>query len=1275
MADSILGKQLREVIINRGVGWNLVIPITVEKEKTEAIIDTAAQATVVSERIFKLIKDAPPVKETVVLKGVTEDSSVVAQYVEGLEIQVGRKRYKWNILVAPITDNFILGLDFLKQQKGVVNLESRELVLDKEVIALSIKKSSEDKSCQVCRVSVAKRIVLPPQSTRVVKVKTERPIKDECCFSPTERKNNDIISPNVYYSEGIEKEFRIQVTNVSDKYHTLKKNVEVGSCVEAQLMEEMDMERVQVRKMEYSENQTSAEVPEHLSDLYQRSVNHLSEEESKQLAKLLTEFQDVFAVNDTDLGMCTVLKHRIDTGDAKPVQHRLRRTPIGFEAEEEQHLKSMLANGVIEPSTSEWAASPVLVRKRDGSVRYCIDYRDLNDRTVDQNCVIPTFSQCVDFFFGLEYMSTLDLQSGYWQIQMDERDKEKTAFLTKYGQFQYRKMPFGLKNAPCCFTRAITLILQGLLWHEVLAYLDDIFVLGKSFSHHLENLKKVFERFRKYNMKFKPKKCALFQKSVVFLGKEVSQEGTKVTEETIDKVRDWPTPKCIRDVESFLGFANYSRDHIPNFAEISGALYELTGSKATFHWERKHGQAFSQLKEVLINPPVLSFPSKDGGSFILDCDASNYSVGGCLSQLQDGVEKVIAYSSFVLAPYQRRYCTTRKELLAVVRLTRQFRHYLLGKKFIVRTDHNSLIWLMRFRYIEGQLARWLEELSQYSMHIIHRAGKKHLNADALSRMPDDLVFCSNYEAEKKVEDLPCGGCKFCKRAHEQWERFEEEVDYFVPLCVRSIIVDGLEGVSAKFKNEDLAKLQRDDLDLSKLIQWVEQEEKPPEREVMKCGETVKFFWLNFNLLVMQNGVLYYKWLEDNVSRFKLIVPDSLKSEVLKGCHDFVMAGHVGMNNTLQNVKRSFIWHGMTKDVSLYVKSCPVCSRNKKSNKRAKAPLMPFHAGCVMERIHMDILGPFPRSVKGNVYVLMVVDQFTKWVEAYAIPDQSAETIVDKVVAEFFSRFGFPLQIHTDQGRNFDGTILREFCEVNQVKKTRTSPYRPCSNGQVERYNRTLVQMIRCYIDKDQKEWDVNLPYLTAAIRAIVNRQVGFTANLMMLGRETNVPIDILLGVASANQEESSSSEYVNKLVKQMRDMHQFARESIEACQERQKRDYDVKLVENSFQKGDIVLEIESGTIIGKCKKLKNIWKGPYVISKVINSVLFEIAGQKKTRIVHHDRLKLCEDRSMPLWITRKREEILRQDLEDEDENEDYEEKDGDLGLEKYFGENRSGAEN
>ena len=297
----------------------------------------------------------------------------------------------------------------------------------------------------------------------------------------------------------------------------------------------------------------------------------------------------------------------------------------------------------------------------------------------------------------------------------------------------------------------------------------------------------------------------------------------------------------------------------------------------------------------------------------------------------------------------------------------------------------------------------------------------------------------------------------------------------------------------------------------------------------------------------------------------------------------------------------------------------------------------------MDRVHVDLLGPLPLSSKGNRYVLMCIDQFTRWIEVSPLPEQNAELVATATVNDFISRMGLPLNIHTDQGRQFEGTLF----QLLEIGKTRTTPYHPSSNDQVERSNRQLLQSIRCYLEGKQQEWDRYLPLIAMALRGVVNRSTGFTPNMMMLEREVVAPLELATGMAGINRELKS----VSTLLSRMEDVHNWARSKMKETMVRQKRIYDQKLKQTTFEKGDLVYKLNSASVKGVTKKLQPIYNGPYVVTQILSPVTIKIEGRKGAEVVHHDRLRICPDRVMPLWMRRKRHHILTADQVDLDQEE------------------------
>ncbi|KRZ81763.1 Retrovirus-related Pol polyprotein from transposon 17.6, partial [Trichinella sp. T8] len=458
-----------------------------------------------------------------------------------------------------------------------------------------------------------------------------------------------------------------------------------------------------------------------------------SAQNRRTLRSLIRRYGKAISCGEGDLGRTSLVQHRIETGGAQPVKLPPRRLPQAQRETVDRLIREMLHAGVIEPASGPWSSPVVLVRKKDGSPRFCVDYRRLNAVTRVDAQPIPRIDDTLDALAGAKWFSTLDLASGYWQVEVAEEDREKTAFSTPLGLFQFRVMPFGLCNAPATFQRLMEKALRGLTWKTCLVYLDDIIVFGKTEEEHLERLEGVLARLQSVGLKIKPEKCQLMRQSVHYLGHIVTQQGIGTDPEKTAAVQKWPTPRCVREVRQFLGLASYYRRFVRNFAGVANPLHALTKKGEKWHWGPKEEEAFTLLKKALVSPPILGHPDFDR-TFLVDVDASEDAVGAVLSQ-QGGQDppSVIAYASRSLSRAERGYCATRREMLALVWATQHFRPYLYGRRFIARTDHNSLRWLRNFREPEGQVARWLERLAEFDFEVVHRAGRKHQNADALSR--------------------------------------------------------------------------------------------------------------------------------------------------------------------------------------------------------------------------------------------------------------------------------------------------------------------------------------------------------------------------------------------------------------------------------------------------------------------------------------------------------------------------------------------------------------
>lgn len=683
---------------------------------------------------------------------------------------------------------------------------------------------------------------------------------------------------------------------------------------------------------------------------------------------------------------------------------------------------------------------------------------------------------------------------------------------------------------------------------------------------------------------------SFFKQEVSFLGHVISDKGISTDKSKIERIVCWPTPTNLQQLQRFLGLASYYRRFIRNFATISKPLYRLTEKKANFHWTSDCDAAFSQLKELLTSAPILSFPDFSQ-QFILDTDASNNGIGAVLSQCKNGKEHVIAYASRSLTKAERNYSVTRRELLAVVTFTGHFRQYLLGHRFILRTDHQSLTWLTNFKNPEGQLARWLENLVEFSFHIEHRSGHKHGNADSLSRYPHN-----NTAAAVTVSDDS-------------------------PLSLFSYLPS------------DIRNLQLEDDVISHVLKAKEQNSKPAKDSVTKFSiKTRKLFQLWDQLQVVDNILFRTFYSTDSNETWKqLVVPSAIQSEILEHVHAGSVGGHLGQTKMLQKLRDRFYWPGHYNDVVRWCATCSSCSTRKSPPIKAKAPLQPILVGHPMQLVAVDLLGPLPRSQNGNCYVLVATDYFTKWCEAYALPNMEATTVAKSLVNGMFLRFSPPEALHSDQGRQFDGLLIKEICRILQIRKSRTSPYHPQGDGLVERFNRTLLSMLATSTKDNPLSWEEYLQPVCFAYNTSCHSSTGFTPFYLMYGREARLPVDLQFGVHSPNTEDLSPINYSRQMQMSLYYAFQKVRETLGYVQQRQKTLYDRHIHGNPYAEGDTVWLYSTVVPNDNHRKLYHPWTGPYKVLSKLSDITYKIAPThdlSKTSVVHFDRLKKCHLRTL-----------------------------------------------
>jgi len=991
-----------------------------------------------------------------------------------------------------------------------------------------------------------------------------------------------------------------------------------------------------MREPSIVEDSQSRRLPEHLSKLV-RDNQDLTPVQQEAVRSLLGDYEHLFPSPGTPLtGQTSQVLHDIDTGSTRPIKVPLRRlSPEKIKVQDEL-VHDMLKGGQIETSESPWAFPTVLIKKKDGTMRFCVDYRRLNKVTRKDAFPLPMIEDSLNMLAGQQWFCSLDLASGYWQVQLSPEAKEKTAFATQSGLYQFRVMPFGRCNAPATFERLMSQVLRGLQWERCLIYIDDILIFGATFAETLDNLQAVLMRISQFGLQLKTSKCELFQTELPFLGHIVGRNGLSCDPQKIQAVTTWTRPSDIKDIRQFLGFCGYYRRFVPDFAEIAYPLTRLTKKDIPFIWSSDCQLAFKKLIQLLTTAPVLAFPRPDL-EYLLDTDASDFGLGGVLSQVQNGQECVIAYYSHSLRESQQKYCTTKRELLALISSMLHFSGYLKGPRFVTRTDHAALVWLHNLQNCQGMMARWLSLLGQFHFHIEHRSGAQHGNADALSRCKQShLHGCcglplptpdpsfqpfdrSEIGSSMDADALPV-------QTGETWlaslaTSLEGESIPLVgeELWIHSITAPTMDTFDPAY---DFQTQQGLDSDIKQMCSWIITKSLPnTQKDLGAVSTDLIALWLDKKrLFVCSKGLLWRKRSRENTDP-QLLVPKQLRHAIFLDHHAALISGHMGIDRTHARISALYYWPGLSDMISREIFACPQCSRRKSPPNR-KQPMGHVHSGTKFARIAMDLLDVTTISDGGKKYILVVADYFTKYTEAYALENKTAFAVAEALMDNWLTRYGFPLTLHSDQGKEFENKVILELCQLLGCHKTKTSPYRPQSDGLVERMNRTLLSMLAMFVNSERTNWDDLLPFLMMAYNTSVHDTTGYTPYFLVFGEECNLPGSLVHHSLRPEGPPKLAGDYTNWVRAAIYTAYDEVRGQQQRATQRQKRYYDTKAVSRDFPLGSWVLRYYPPK---KQHKLGSPWTGPW---KVVRNAHGWTVGIQKSALdrvwyIHRDDLKPC----------------------------------------------------
>ena len=654
------------------------------------------------------------------------------------------------IILTGIAIPLILGMDFIVQHRVVIDFITKQVSLYGGLTSTPLCIESEEQE-----VVIDALIELPPRSETVLSLKVKH------------RKSNAVVvlEPRASFAEvwrvvPARTISRIQnshivgkILNPNNSSVTLVPGTVVGylESVNTVVSPPPTSSGVTVASLQTGRHDSADSIRKLREIGIDLSDSDLTEEHRAQMASFLLSHRDIFATNMSELGATHLQEMNIDTGNHPPIKQRPYRVSPHIKEEIDRQVEEMLQNGIITPSTSAYSSPVVMVKKKSGEYRFAVDYRKLNEITTTINYPLPKFDDVTDILGGATIFSTMDLMSGFWQIPLAEDSKHKTAFICHSGLYEFERVPFGLKNSPVIFQSVMESALRGLNYKSALVYVDDIIAFSKDFDSHLQNLTEIFDHLRAANLKMKPSKCRFAVKKVVYLGHVISKDGVSTDPEKVRLVREFPVPKSQKDVRSFLGLANYYRKFIKDFSAIAAPLNALLSKDTNFEWTLDCQNAFDTLKNALSSAPILAYPDFSK-PFILYTDASSTAISYILGQRDDqGKERVICYSGRALRQSEKRWSISERECLAVVEGIKNFRVYLANKKFLVQTDHSAIQFLQKTKDPTGRLGRWMIFLQAYNFEVMYKPGKKHGNADSLSRRPYEET---PKEEEEEVGEIP-----------------------------------------------------------------------------------------------------------------------------------------------------------------------------------------------------------------------------------------------------------------------------------------------------------------------------------------------------------------------------------------------------------------------------------------------------------------------------------------------------------------------------------------
>ena len=842
-----------------------------------------------------------------------------------------------------------------------------------------------------------------------------------------------------------------------------------------------------------------------LSNISKRALPY-----KKRLKQLLEiDHAKAFSRHDRDYGKTDVMHFKANIKDksAPPIAVRPYRTNPEMTEAVNKQAYDMIADGLVQHSKSAYSAPILLARKKCGGWRFLTDFRRINERCEKIVFPLPRIEDSLQRLDKPQFFTSLDLLKGFWQLPIHEDDRHYFAFSTSSMHLEYLVAPMGAKNSPSALSALMQLVLRGLPLTHVISYLDDILIATSTMEEHIKTLDKVLAALERAGLKLNPAKCSIAQDSVVCLGHKLSAAGMAPDPANVAKIKAWQAPPNVKKLKTFLGLTGYYRHFVRGYSDIAQPLTDLTHDKAPWVWHKEHQDAFEKLRGILISEQIMSYPDFSL-PFVIKSDASVTAVGYVLTQIVDGKERVISYGSKKLTKAQQGWSTYDREFWGLLCGIRANSHYLRHAKFTAITDHRPLLSWRKInaeRDPTGRRTRWSIELDLYDFDLIYKAGRIHSDADAMSRLGN--------ENDETAED-------------------DDEA-----LCFLGMVEpDDYGAVKYNAEEEGINQLRQaqnaDDI-ISEAIKFIKSKNRIPH------SFPERWYHNNSRWLRVRKGILYkLSYSETAHSQvLQAVIPHSMRHEIMSELHGDHMSGHPCPEKMLLKVRRYAVWPSMNKDITSFVENCKICDQLRDPTPRSVTPRVPLEAKNVWDWVVCDLL-MLPVAKLGYHYVCVFIDVFSGFVKLYKLKNKNTEGVC-KAFEDLTCLIGPPRLLTSDNGGEFTSELLTKMCEVKGARKRTSVAYRPQSQGNVERFNRTLISALKKRLIQYGKSWPDHLMYVEWAYNTTPRSNSKMTPYHLMYNREP--PLPTFVDVDELTVSNKDLQEYFKKVKVRTKEVYDEAR--------------------------------------------------------------------------------------------------------------------------------------